>query len=131
MWNENNEWKRYTLSIQDSIDDCIKTIKSKPNFASLNSSHKSLKSSKIKGFGLSLCLRDTLLIHYFSAKGYQETNLWIISFVQIGHHFSKNISIFPKNIFFSVEFSNKEFFNPNVFWNNKYSTKEVDYVQNR
>ena len=34
---KNNVWKRYTLSIQDSIDDCIKTIKIKPNSASLNS----------------------------------------------------------------------------------------------
>ena len=36
---KNNEWKRYTLSIQDSIDNCIKTIRIKPNFASLSSGH--------------------------------------------------------------------------------------------
>ena len=35
----NNEWKRYMLSIQDSIDNCIKTIRIKPNFSSLNSAN--------------------------------------------------------------------------------------------
>lgn len=34
---KNNEWKRYGLSIQDSIDNYIKTNRIKPNFASFNS----------------------------------------------------------------------------------------------
>lgn len=33
---KNNEWKRYILSIQYGIDNCIKTTRIKPNFASLN-----------------------------------------------------------------------------------------------
>lgn len=33
---KNNEWKRYWLSIQGGIDNCIKTTRIKPNFASLN-----------------------------------------------------------------------------------------------
>ena len=33
---KNNVWKRYEISIQDSIDNHIKTTKIKPNFASLN-----------------------------------------------------------------------------------------------
>lgn len=37
---KNNEWKRCWLSIQDSIDNCIKTTRIKPNFASLNSSQR-------------------------------------------------------------------------------------------
>ena len=38
---KNNEWKRYWLSIQEGIDKCVKTTRIKPNFASLNKSHKS------------------------------------------------------------------------------------------
>lgn len=38
---KNNVWKRCEISIQDSIDNHIKTTKIKPNFASLNRSHKS------------------------------------------------------------------------------------------
>ena len=34
---KNNVWKRYEISIQDSIDNYIETTKIKPNFASLNS----------------------------------------------------------------------------------------------
>ena len=34
---KNNVWKRCWLSIQDSIDNCIKTTRIKPNFASLSS----------------------------------------------------------------------------------------------
>ena len=34
---KNNEWKRYILSIQDGIDNRIKTIRIKPDFASLSS----------------------------------------------------------------------------------------------
>lgn len=33
---KNNVWKRYEISIQDSIDNYIETTKIKPNFASLN-----------------------------------------------------------------------------------------------
>lgn len=33
---KNNVWKRCEISIQDSIDNHIKTTKIKPNFASLN-----------------------------------------------------------------------------------------------
>ena len=38
---KNNVWKRHILSIQNSIDNHIKTTRIKPNFASLNKSHKS------------------------------------------------------------------------------------------
>jgi len=37
---KNNEWKRYILSTQDGIDNCIKTIRIKPDFASLNNVHE-------------------------------------------------------------------------------------------
>ena len=33
---KNNVWKRYEISIQDSIDNYIETTKIKPNFASLS-----------------------------------------------------------------------------------------------
>lgn len=33
---KNNVWKRYEISIQDSIGNYIETTKIKPNFASLN-----------------------------------------------------------------------------------------------
>ena len=33
---KNNEWKRYILSIRNSIDNCIKTTRIKPNFAYMN-----------------------------------------------------------------------------------------------
>ena len=35
---KNNVWKRYGLSIHNSIDNCIEIIKIKPDFASLNKS---------------------------------------------------------------------------------------------
>ena len=38
---KNNVWKKYRLSIQNSIDNHIKITYIKPNFASLNKSHKS------------------------------------------------------------------------------------------
>ena len=38
---KNNVWKKYRLSIQNSIDNHIKITYIKPNFASLNRSHKS------------------------------------------------------------------------------------------
>ena len=31
-----NEWKRYWLSIQEGIDNCVKTTRIKPNFANSN-----------------------------------------------------------------------------------------------
>ena len=37
---KNNVWKRYKISIQDSIDNHIETTKIKPNFASLNNGLK-------------------------------------------------------------------------------------------
>lgn len=32
----NSEWKRCILSIRNSIDNCVKTTRIKPNFASLS-----------------------------------------------------------------------------------------------
>lgn len=54
---KNNVWKRHILSIQNSIDNHIKTTRIKPNFASSNSSHKSGKPYKqgIPGLFLLLC----------------------------------------------------------------------------
>ena len=54
---KNNVWKRHILSIQNSIDNHIKTNRIKPNFASLNSSHKSGKPYKqgVPGLFLLLC----------------------------------------------------------------------------
>ena len=40
---KNNVWKRYEISIQDSIDNHIETTKIKPNFASLNNGLKCRK----------------------------------------------------------------------------------------
>ena len=40
---KNNVWKRYKLSIQNSIDNYIETTKIKPNFASLNNGLKCRK----------------------------------------------------------------------------------------
>ena len=37
---KNNVWKRHILSIQNSIDNHIKTTRIKPNFASLNNVHE-------------------------------------------------------------------------------------------
>ena len=48
---KNNVWKRYRLSIQESIDNYVKTTRIKPNFASLNKlciPRQSLLSSKGK-----------------------------------------------------------------------------------
>ena len=49
---KNNEWKIYELSIQHSIDNCIKTTRIKSNFASLNSIRKSGKPYKQGNPGL-------------------------------------------------------------------------------
>ena len=43
---KNNVWKRHILSIQNSIDNHIKTTRIKPNFARWNSSHKSESALK-------------------------------------------------------------------------------------
>ncbi len=54
---KNNVWKRHILSIQNSIDNHIKTTRIKPNFASLNKSHKSwnLLNKQIPRLFLLLC----------------------------------------------------------------------------
>ena len=56
---KNNVWKRHILSIQNSIDNHIKTTRIKPNFASLNSWRWATKpvTTGLCGFG---CLK----LHY-------------------------------------------------------------------
>ena len=56
---KNNVWKRHILSIQNSIDNHIKTTRIKPNFASLNSIIKprSLINQRFLGFVLAKCLQ--------------------------------------------------------------------------
>ena len=44
---KNNVWKKYRLSIQNSIDNHIKITYIKPNFASLNNFQKLAKPSKM------------------------------------------------------------------------------------
>ena len=46
---KNNVWKRHILSIQNSIDNHIKTTRIKPNFASLNR-EKTLRMTENTGF---------------------------------------------------------------------------------
>lgn len=46
---KNNVWKRHILSIQNSIDNHIKTTRIKPNFASLNKENGARKSSVYAG----------------------------------------------------------------------------------
>ena len=60
---KNNVWKKYRLSIQNSIDNHIKITYIKPNFASLNSSYKSGKPYKQGVPGLFL-----LLCYYFATN---------------------------------------------------------------
>ena len=43
VWNENNVWKRYDLSIQNGIDNCIKITWIKLDSASLNNGLKCRK----------------------------------------------------------------------------------------
>ena len=51
---KNNVWKKYRLSIQNSIDNCIKITYIKPNFASLSNVH-------VKGqYGLSSLGQKTI-----------------------------------------------------------------------
>ena len=75
---KNNVWKRHILSIQNSIDNHIKTTRIKPNFASLNSSHKSGKPYKqgVPGLFLLLCCyfatnSNYSISHRFGGKSVQ------------------------------------------------------------
>ena len=49
---KNNEWKRYWLSIQEGIDNYVKTTRIKPNFASLNNGLKCRKPVFMRTFGI-------------------------------------------------------------------------------
>ena len=49
---KNNVWKRYELSIQKSIDNCIETTRIKPNFASLNNGLKCRKPVFMRASGI-------------------------------------------------------------------------------
>ena len=49
---KNNVWKRCEISIQDSIDNRIKTTKIKPNFASLNNGLKCRKPVFMRASGI-------------------------------------------------------------------------------
>ena len=49
---KNDVWKRYEISIQYSIDKCIKTTRIKPNFASLNNGQKCRKLVFIQVSGI-------------------------------------------------------------------------------
>ena len=49
---KNNEWKRYMLSIRNSIDNCIKTTRIKPNSASLNIGQKCRKPVFMRTSGI-------------------------------------------------------------------------------
>ena len=49
---KNNVWKKYRLSIQNSIDNHIKITYIKPNFASLSSKQKAGKPHKQRTFRL-------------------------------------------------------------------------------
>ena len=53
---KNNVWKKYRLSIQNSIDNRIKITYIKPNFASLNSKQGAGKSHKQRTFRLLVCV---------------------------------------------------------------------------
>ena len=54
---KNNVWKRYEISIQDSIDNYIETTKIKPNFASLNSKQSFINGVNKPFMGLFLLSR--------------------------------------------------------------------------
>ena len=49
---KNNVWKRHILSIQNSIDNHIKTTRIKPNFASLNNGQKCRKPVFMRACGI-------------------------------------------------------------------------------
>ena len=68
---KNNVWKRHILSIQNSIDNHIKTTRIKPNFASLSNGHLSHKSLFYWDCGSFILLRNVnvmlrMMYHYFS-----------------------------------------------------------------
>ena len=68
---KNNVWKKYRLSIQNSIDNHIKITYIKPNFASLNNGHLSHKSLFYWDCGSFILLRDVnvmlrMMCHCFS-----------------------------------------------------------------
>lgn len=52
---KNNVWKRYEISIQDSIDNHIETTKIKPNSASLNKKIELGNPVFMRVSGLLLC----------------------------------------------------------------------------
>ena len=56
---KNNVWKKYRLSIQNSIDNHIKITYIKPNFASLNNGLKCRKPVFMRVFGICFyqCIR--------------------------------------------------------------------------
>ena len=54
---KNNVWKRYKISIQNSIDKCIEITKIKLDSASLNRSHKSWNPLNKRLSRLFLCKR--------------------------------------------------------------------------
>ena len=51
---KNNEWKRYWLSIQEGIDNYVKTTRIKPNFASLSSKQSFINGENKPFMGLFL-----------------------------------------------------------------------------
>ena len=53
---KNNVWKKYRLSIQNSIDNHIKITYIKPNFASLNNGQKTSDAHFTRVSEVSLCL---------------------------------------------------------------------------
>ena len=69
---KNNVWKKYEISIQDSIDNHIETTKIKPNFASLNNTQEP-RNVEFTAFLAHFLLRDNrmtiiLKIIYYIAK---------------------------------------------------------------
>ena len=65
---KNNVWKRHILSIQNSIDNHIKTTRIKPNFASLNRQIVVFKDLQ------------PLILLSFSKTGYRASNKKVILF---------------------------------------------------
>ena len=51
----NSEWKRCILSIRNSIDNCAKTTRIKPNFASLNKKMELGNPAFMRVSGLFVC----------------------------------------------------------------------------
>ena len=61
---KNNVWKRHILSIQNSIDNHIKTTRIKPNFASLNK-EKSLGASYFSGLPVFVVAKWLQFLFFF------------------------------------------------------------------